>query len=169
MWIFFEKSDWAGFIKYGFPKKFAPIWPHSARARGCDLIPVLSAPPPPPSLQSRLNPKKSGENVFWGVQRSCLGKSVLALDDWEWRAAAAGLKLLRLSHARSFGTGEGGDWWSWPMGVKAEGIPRGFRHGWKNAHIPGIPTISFLTKTVTLLSKGPHRLVIELGIRHDRK
>ena len=22
------------------------------------------------------------------------------------------------------GTGEGGDWWSWPMGVKAEGTPR---------------------------------------------
>jgi len=23
--------------------------------------------------------------------------------------------------------GEGGDWWSWPMGVIAEGIPRGFQ------------------------------------------
>ena len=26
---------------------------------------------------------------------------------------------------RSPGMGEGGDWWSWPMGVIAEGIPRG--------------------------------------------
>jgi len=26
---------------------------------------------------------------------------------------------------RSPGMGEGGDWWSWPMGVLAKGIPRG--------------------------------------------
>jgi len=26
---------------------------------------------------------------------------------------------------RSPGMGEGGDWWSWPMGVTAQGIPRG--------------------------------------------
>jgi len=30
------------------------------------------------------------------------------------------------------GTGEGGDWWSWPMGVKAEGTPRVCHREWKN-------------------------------------
>jgi len=38
------------------------------------------------------------------------------------------------------GMGEGGDWCSWPMGVIAEGIPRGcFIH----TIVLGIPTISF--------------------------
>jgi len=46
------------------------------------------------------------------------------IKDCEWRAVAPGLKLLRLPRTRSPGTGEGGDWWSWPMGVKAKGIPR---------------------------------------------
>ena len=31
---------------------------------------------------------------------------------------------------RSPGTGEGGDWWSWPMGVKAKGTPRGCHREW---------------------------------------
>jgi len=43
---------------------------------------------------------------------------------------------------RSPSTGEGGDWWSWPMGVEAEGIPRVCHRDWNNARIPGIPTIS---------------------------
>jgi len=52
---------------------------------------------------------------------------------------------------RELVTGEGGDWWSWPMGVKAEGTPGSWDQGlpsWmeKNARIPGIPTISFQLK-----------------------
>jgi len=47
---------------------------------------------------------------------------------------------------RSPETGEGGDWWSWPMGVKAEGTSRVqvcHREFEKNASILGIHTISF--------------------------
>jgi len=40
-------------------------------------------------------------------------------------------------------TGEGGDWWSRPMGVKAKGTPRVCQGEKSNFHIPGIPTISF--------------------------
>ena len=41
------------------------------------------------------------------------------------------------------GTGEGGDWWSWPMGVKAEVTPRGCHGEWNNTRIVGMPTITF--------------------------
>jgi len=50
---------------------------------------------------------------------------------WLWLAVSVawqmrGQKTLRLRpRAWSPGMGEGGDWWSWMMGVIAEGIPRG--------------------------------------------
>ena len=50
-------------------------------------------------------------------------RSVGTLVGLLWRAAAPGLKPFRLPRARSPGTGEGRDWWSWLMGVKVEGTP----------------------------------------------
>ena len=37
---------------------------------------------------------------------------------------------------RSPGTGEGGDWWSWPMGIKAEGMLRVCQGESSNFRIP---------------------------------
>jgi len=34
------------------------------------------------------------------------------------------------------GTGEGGDWWSWPMGVKAKGMLRVCQGESSNSRIP---------------------------------
>jgi len=58
-------------------------------------------------------------------------------------AAAQGLKPLRLRRARSPGMGEGGYSWSRPMGVIAEGIPRGCQGEQSNPLVLGIPSISF--------------------------
>jgi len=58
----------------------------------------------------------------------------LCLSTWDW--------WLGLLH-RSPGMGEGGDWWSWSMGVIAEGIPRGCPGESSNPRVLGIPTISF--------------------------
>jgi len=68
------------------------------------------------------------------------------------RAAAPGLKPLRLPLARSPWTGEGpgGDWCSWPMGVKAEGIPGVCRREWKETPASlGYP-LSVFNKNFTL-------------------
>jgi len=54
--------------------------------------------------------KKIGKNKE--TNRPFLRLFILALTDCEWRAAASGLKPLRLPRARSSGTGGGGDWWS---------------------------------------------------------
>ena len=70
-------------------------------------------------------------------------KSVETVAYCEWHAAAPGLKPLCLPRARSPRTGEGGDWWSWPRGVKEKGIPWVCHGEWKNPRILGIPTIIF--------------------------
>ena len=63
--------------------------------------------------------------------------------DQIWSAAAPGLKPLHLRRARSPGMGEGGYSWSRPMGVIAEGIPRGCQGEQSNPLVLGIPSISF--------------------------
>jgi len=53
---------------------------------------------------------------------------------------------------RSPGTGEGGDWWSWPMGVKAKGTPRVCHREWnKTPASLGYP-LSVFNKNSTLNS-----------------
>ena len=67
-------------------------------------------------------------------------------DDFEWRAAAPGLKNPCLPRARSPGMDEGGDWWSWLRRVIAEGISRVCLRTVRNPRVLGIPTISFQPK-----------------------
>jgi len=60
---------------------------------------------------------------------------------------------------RSPGTGEGGDWWNWPMGVKAKGAPRACQGEYNNFRIPRIPTISFQLKTLLSCNVSWHCLM----------
>jgi len=73
---------------------------------------------------------------------------VWALAGCEWRAAASGLKPYPLPRAQSPGTGVRRDWWSWPMGVQAKGIPKGCQGGslQGDPRILGIFIISFQYK-----------------------
>ena len=49
---------------------------------------------------------------------------------------------------RSPGTSEGGDWWSWPMGVKAEGTPRICHREWTKRPHPWDTHCQFSIKTL---------------------
>jgi len=87
----------------------------------------------------RFRKNRVGDLWFQKYRENCSENLELPRNEWEtaekntWKlwsdscvTAAPWLKPLRLPCAWSPGTGEGGDWWSWPMGVKAEGIPRVF-------------------------------------------
>jgi len=104
-------------------------WPWRKHVESCQLEIGLGKKKPgsaPIGLKNKQTDKASRLSVF-NTTLKPVHTSLYVRVAWHWW----------LGHLpRSPGTGEGGDWWSWPMGVKAKGMLRVCQGASSNFRIP---------------------------------